>query len=215
MKAPLADADILLSPRPLGDILLDVTVGDAKAELPPPKRADLLADVGRKHWNNNADLSRCDFSFHPDITRRGDTWFLSIWRKSPLGKTLVDIKSDPAEIPRFAAAVSDFLLNVLGSLSSDWAIVTTPKRRHKTNNFAAAIAAEIATRLSIPFVDDVAAARNRQRVNAVFHLVNLPVQQNIIVFDDFVTTGSTLKAMRQLLEPFGKTLVFIAGINNG
>ena len=41
-----------------------------------------------------------------------------------------------------------------------------------------------------------------------------PAEQNIIVFDDFVTTGQTMLAMKRLFQPTGKNLVFIAGINN-
>ena len=35
-----------------------------------------------------------------------------------------------------------------------------------------------------------------------------------IVFDDFVTTGSTLKAMRNVLTEHHKNCVFFTGINN-
>lgn len=55
---------------------------------------------------------------------------------------------------------------------------------------------------------------SRQRINAVFSLNVLPQEPNVIVFDDFVTTGSTLKGMNELLRPLGKTLLFVAGINN-
>ena len=36
----------------------------------------------------------------------------------------------------------------------------------------------------------------------------------IIVVDDFVTTGSTLLSMRNLLTSLGKNVVFFAGVNN-
>jgi predicted amidophosphoribosyltransferase len=41
-----------------------------------------------------------------------------------------------------------------------------------------------------------------------------PTESNIIVFDDFVTTGATMISMKNLLEPLGKNLVFFTGINN-
>ncbi len=113
-------------------------------------------------------------------------------------------------------AVSDFIREFLGpSLGSGgWCICTTPKRRHKERNFATLVSIEIANRLKIPFYEDVALCRSRQRVNAVFDLNVLPSEPNVIVFDDFVTTGSTLDAMHRLLGPLGKNLLFVAGINN-
>ena len=60
----------------------------------------------------------------------------------------------------------------------------------------------------------MAFCHSRQRINAVFTLNLLPEEPNVIVFDDFVTTGSTLKAMKELLLPLGKNLLFVSGINN-
>ncbi|MDE7397221.1 MAG: phosphoribosyltransferase, partial [Muribaculum sp.] len=91
---------------------------------------------------------------------------------------------------------------------------TSPKRRHKEHNFASLICEDIHKRLDIPFYEDVAFCRTRQRINAVFDLNRLPEEPNVIVFDDFVTTGSTLKGMYDLLLPYNKTLLFVAGINN-
>ena len=51
-------------------------------------------------------------------------------------------------------------------------------------------------------------------MNAVFTLNVLPKEANLIVLDDFVTTGQTLASMRRLLEEHGKNLVFFTGINN-
>jgi pyrimidine operon attenuation protein/uracil phosphoribosyltransferase len=93
-----------------------------------------------------------------------------------------------------------------------WCIVTTPKRRHKEMNFASATAAIIAQRLNIPFYDNVISAKNRQRINPVFKLEYTFEEPNVIVFDDILTTGSTLGACRQVLAD--KNCVFIVGINN-
>ena len=51
-------------------------------------------------------------------------------------------------------------------------------------------------------------------MNVEFDLGTLPAEPNLIVFDDFVTTGSTISSMYRLLEPLGKNLVFFVGINN-
>lgn len=197
-------------------ILTDVCpleINPALGEISPVR--DIFAVEKRKAWDKS-DEARCNFDYRPRITHRAGVWFLSIWQKSLMGRTLTEIKSDPAEIPHFAEAVSDFIVQVLGqSLSSGcWCVCTSPKRRHKVRNFATLISMEIARRLKIPFYEDVAFCRSRQRVNAVFSLGTLPMEPNIIVFDDFVTTGSTLKAMKELLLPHGKNLLFVSGINN-
>ena len=97
---------------------------------------------------------------------------------------------------------------------ADFAIVTTPKRRHKQRNFASLISADIAAALSLPFFEDCAFAPSKHRVGTVFTANNIPTQRNVIVFDDFVTTGQTLASMKALLRSLGKNTIFFAGINN-
>lgn len=200
----------------ISDILADFSLSDGSPDLAPaaPVR-DIFAEQSRKGWDKSLE-ARCNFDYRPRITRRAGVWFLSLWQKSLMGRTLTEIKSDPAEIPHFAVAASDFLIEMIGSsmASGHWCICTTPKRRHKERNFATLVSMEIAERLHIPFYEDVAFCRNRQRINAIFDLNVLPAEPNIIVFDDFVTTGSTLGAMHRLLSPLGKNLLFITGINN-
>ncbi len=198
------------------DILADFTLSDCSPDLDPVSPArDIFAVHERKGWDKSIE-ARCNFDYRPRLTRRAGVWFLSLWQKSLMGRTLTEIKSDPAEIPHFADAVSDFIRELIGSSmgAGQWCICTTPKRRHKERNFATLVSIEIARHLNIPFYEDVALCRNRQRVNAVFDLNLLPQEPNVIVFDDFVTTGSTLGAMHRLLAPLGKNLLFVTGINN-
>jgi predicted amidophosphoribosyltransferase len=51
-------------------------------------------------------------------------------------------------------------------------------------------------------------------VGAIFDVNIVPKAQNIICFDDLVTTGQTLQAMKRALEPYNKNLLFFSGINN-
>lgn len=197
-------------------ILSDFKVADGSPALGALSNGrDIFAVRERKAWDKSTE-ARCNFDFRPKITPRAGLWFLSLWQKSLMGRTLSEIKSDPAEIPHFAEAVSDFLIKYLGpALSSGhWCICTSPKRRHKEHNFATLICEQIHEKLEIPFYEDVALCSSRQRVNAVFTLNLLPPEPNVIVFDDFVTTGSTLKGMHELLLKHGKNTLFVAGINN-
>ena len=88
-------------------------------------------------------------------------------------------------------------------------------RRHKERNFASLISARLATLLGVNYYEDLAECHSKHRVGAVFTLSGQPPKErNIIVFDDFVTTGATMISMKNLLEPLGKNLVFFTVINN-
>lgn len=179
---------------------------------------DLFAEKKRAAWKDvQVSEARCDFA--PDrmrLTNRGGVFFITLWKKSVYGRTLTDIKADDAMVGYFADNIAPLIRSVLGSFLSpdDFAVVTTPKRRHKERNFASMISARLAELLGLPFFEDCALAHSKHRVGAVFSANNIPPQRNIIVFDDFVTTGQTLVSMQNLLKSHGKNCVFFAGINN-
>ena len=181
----------------------------------PPAAKDLFAIQQRRSWDKTVE-ARCDFSYRLRMTRRSDVNFISIWQKTILGRTLTDIKNDPCMVEYGTTNIVPVIRETLGTSldKGGWCICTSPKRRHKARNFATLISERIAECLAIPFYEDVALCRTRQRVNAVFDLNVLPEEPNVIVFDDFVTTGQTLAAMKALLEAHGKNLVFFALINN-
>lgn len=190
----------------VGDISLDVSVKE---------KADIFHIEKHKAWDKSVE-ARCDFTYRLRMTRRADTNFITVWQKSVYGRTLTDIKSDDSMIPFFASAMVKVIHETLGgSLDpSSWAVVTTPMRRHRERNFASLIAESVATQLSVPFYFDCAHCHSKHRVGAVFSPNNIPREPNVIVFDDFVTTGSTLKSMRELLQSHGKICLFFCGINN-
>ena len=182
------------------------------------KSKDLFEEKKRAAWKAvNTAEARCDFApSRMKISNRGGVFFISLWKKSIYGRTLTDIKGDSDMIPFFANNIVPLIRKVLGSFISpeDFAIVTTPKRRHKVKNFASLISESIAEQLGIPFYEDCAFAPSKHRVGTVFSANNIPPHRNIIVFDDFVTTGQTLVSMQNLLLEHGKNCVFFAGINN-
>lgn len=188
------------------DLSLDVSVKEQK---------DIFALEQRKSWDKSVE-ARCDFTYKLRLTRRASTNFITIWQKSVFGKTLTEIKSDDDMIPFFVESLVPVIRECIGYHTCDgsWAIVTTPMRRHKERNFATLVSEGLAKELGIPFYFDCAHCRSKQRVGAIFDPNNLPHEPNVIVFDDFVTTGSTLLAMKNLLQEHGKNPVFFAGINN-
>lgn len=191
----------------ISDISLDVAV---KSEA-----QDIFSAHKHQSWDKSVE-ARCDFTYKLMMKRRGDTNFISIWKKSIYGRTLTDIKSDDEMVQYFASAMVDVIRQTLGFClaDGDWAVVTTPMRRHRECNFASRIAERIARELHVPFYYDCAHCHSRHRVDAVFTPNNIPQERNVIVFDDFVTSGSTIKAMRIMLEKEHKNTLFFCGINN-
>lgn len=208
----------------MSDLLAEVQVPDmdgALALMDKPvenrflKEKDLFGVHQHKSWDKDTE-ARCDFERKVRLTRRAGVWFFSLWQKSVMGRTLTEIKSDDGEIPHFAEEVSKLIGEVIGRHLKDgnWCIVTTPKRRHLTRNFATLIAEEIGRILDIPFYEDVAACKSKHRVDALFDLLFLPPETNIIIFDDFVTTGSTMKSMKAVFDGHKKNVILFSGINN-
>ena len=151
---------------------------------------DIFSAKERKAWDKTEE-ARCDFQYHLRLTRRASTSFISIWQKSILGRTLTDIKSDDSMVTYFVENLVPVIQEMIGyNLSAgDWALVTTPMRRHKERNFASRIAERMADTLGIPFYYDCARCRSKQRIGAVYDANNIPHEHNVIVFDEFVSSG--------------------------
>lgn len=211
------------------DPLIDLTNATGGDNfLPPPvdlfavagKKVDNLFDEQhRKAWHeDSADVARCDFTPNRVSARLCYSSFrcLCLWKRSLYGRTLTDIKSDQDMVPFITNQMAPFIAQCLGPNLSprDFVMVTPPKRRHKVNNFASMCAGAIAIRLGIAFVDDCASCKSRERINPVFTLERVPEQRNVIIFDDFVTTTSTMNAMWNLLKNAGKNPVCFAAVNN-
>lgn len=182
--------------------------------------ADLFAERKHAAWKDvQQDEARCDFAPNKvRISFRNPSFgIISLWKKSVYGRTLTEIKADDSMVEDFATNVAALIHQIIGHNlgSGDWAIVTSPKRRHKSRNFASLISARLAELLGIRFYEDLAECNSKHRVGAVFTLAGEPPRErNLIVFVDFVTSGATMLSMKNLLEPLGYNLVFFTGINN-
>ena len=196
---------------PLSDILL--SIGERHAH------NDLFADTApRKAWHaEHSDLARCDLAEeHVHLFPKVGLRVVAVWKRTVKGATLAQIKDNDDMVPLFANRLAPVICSVLGNNLADggFALVTTPRRRHRQRNFACLVTQALAIRLKIPYREDVAIARTKQRIGVDFSLGFLPPEPNLIVFDDFVTTGSTLGAMNRLLSPMGKNLVYFVGVDN-
>ena len=176
---------------------------------------DIFLQQKHRAWDKS-HAARTDLQHHLRLTRRASVNFVSLYQKSLHGRTLSEIKSDTDMIGFFASEIVPVIQEAIGFFlcTGQWCICTTPKRRHTIHNFATLVSKQIASILKIPFYEDVAFCRSKQRINAVFSLGTLPKEPNIIVYDDFVTTGSTLQAMKNLLQSHSKNLAFFASVNN-
>lgn len=200
----------------------EIGIGDSvKSGAADSAIKDLFAEKSsRKDWRKKEgdDTARCDLSVERIVVQphAKELMVVSLWKKSIKGRHLTEIKEDDSMVELFAAKMTDVIRRVQGSHLNNgtWAICATPKRRHLVKNFACRIAEKIAGNLGIRYYEDVAKSDSRERVNKVYTLGVLPDEPNLIIFDDFVTTGSTLLSMKRLLEPLGKNLVFFVGINN-
>lgn len=206
------------TPEDIGSITSEIVVPempDFSLSENAPAGKDIFSVKSRKAWDKSEE-ARCDFQYHLRLTRRASTNFITIWQKSVFGRTLTDIKSDDSMVPFFIENLVPVIHEMIGFHlgNGSWALVTTPMRRHKERNFASRIAERLAAELGIPFYFDCAHCRSKQRIGAVFDANNIPREGNVIVFDDFVTTGSTLQSMKNLLLKEGKNPIFICGINN-
>ena len=204
-------------PQSVSDVTQDIDIGSLPDwnECDNLPKKDIFAVEQRKAWDKSVE-ARCDFSPKLRLTRRASTNFISLWQKSIFGRTLTERKADDSMVQFFIDSLVPIINECVGYhvSSGNWAVVTTPMRRHRERNFASLIAEGIGSSLGIPFYFDCAHCQSKQRVGAVFLPNNIPAEPNVIVFDDFVTTGSTLLAMKNLLNELQKNTVFITGINN-
>ena len=109
------------NPIELDDILSEIDVPEIEVApdvLSNARQAvskDLFAEQKRKAWKEGqADEARCDFTRKVRITRRSDTFFISLWQKSLMGRTLTDIKGDESMVAFFAENMAPLMADIRG-----------------------------------------------------------------------------------------------------
>lgn len=200
--------------------------------------SDPFAEKKRAAWKDVSKAeARCDFAPNKWRLNSRGVFFFSLWKASIYGRTLSEIKGDLSMPHFFAENIYDFITRFFNFSASSansgssvsrakvnqgspvsnfdgWNLITPPPRRHVDENFAVRTARILSEMAGIEFVENTARTKNRQRVNAEFELLALPKANNIICFDDIVTTGSTFQAMKRLLDPYSKNIIFVSAINN-
>ena len=170
----------------------------------------------RAAWHEGASykIPRCDMQERIQYHQRSDMSLISAFHATEDGYELTQIKADFYNVGRFADSICKIVQKLLGpSNRSTYALVTPPKRRHKTKNFAEAIAMEVAKRENLHYYQDAVTTESSQRINPVFELHAEIAEPVVIVMDDIITTGSTIRATGKLFPD--KSVMYIIGIYNG
>ena len=167
----------------------------------------------RQGWNKGNTIEPCcDLEDYPSIHKRVWGIFVSTFKRTKVGYPLSVIKCDE-NIGLFAMKAEIFIRGCLRLVDTEgWCLLTTPRRRNKDNHFATNVCKTISKELGITFYEDVVIAKSRHRVGAEFELTRAIKERNIIIYDDILTTGSTIHSMVRLLKD--KNLFIIIGINN-
>lgn len=140
------------------------------------------------------NVPRCDLKPREALHRIGNLYYISQFRRSKEGFTFREIKSSADHAAAFALAASNFLKIFIGK-TDGWCIITTPRRRHADGfHFATEVCRGISVNLSIPFYADAVQCVNHDRLHPDFMLLRPLPERRVIVYDDIITTGSTLIA---------------------
>lgn len=170
----------------------------------------------QKSWKRTEKL--CDLKKKIAVRSETDYWFTTFYATGKQGIPIADIKKDEANVPVFADNLCYYLEKTIGLCNlkkNSWCIVTTPRRRHKSGmHFSTEICRNAAKQIGIHFYEDAFIAENRDRINPKFTMEKEPKEANVILYDDIVSTGVTLKVTRQMLLDKGHTVLVIAGIRN-
>lgn len=169
----------------------------------------------RESWKTSEKL--CDMKLNVMTREKSGFFYTSFFTTGKKGRPISQIKEDVHLVRPFANNLCDYIERSLGTALSDggWCICTTPRRRHKDGfHFATEICRESAKSLGIPFRENVVSAKTRGRIEPEFTLENDPPEKNIILYDDIITTGITVRETRRLLMEQGHNVLPIIAIRN-
>lgn len=159
------------------------------------------------------NVPRCDLKPREALHRIGSLYYIAQFKRSKEGLTFREIKTSEAHAAEFADAACKFLSGFIGN-TGGWCIITTPRRRHADGfHFATEVCRIISANLGIPFYDDALQCINHDRLHPDFMLLRPISESRVIIYDDIITTGSTMIATNAQLGQRDFVLNLI-GISN-
>ena len=199
------------------DLNFDVDIsGFEEAEI---QFGDADPDEGEKEkgtkWTTRG--VRCDMT--PQIASREKNGhrYISLFASSKEGMTLEEIKNSRKCEKQVAEAVTEFLRQFLGEnmRGTGWAIITTGRRRHRNGyHFATAVCKAIAEKTGLRFYESAIECGNADRLKPALTITTEPEEKNLVLFDDIITTGTTMSRTAELLQNAGYTVLTVIGIRN-
>ena len=169
----------------------------------------------RKAWETAA--KKCDLTPKIQLRMKCGGYYTAFFSTGKNGRPIEDIKTDPSLVQPFADCLCDYLDRYLGGDLSrgGWCICTTPRRRHRDGmHFATSVCEAASADLGVRFYPDAVTAPNRGRIDTEFTLAVNPEEPNIVLFDDVLTTGITMRETRRLFIEAGHTVMSVAAIRN-
>lgn len=155
----------------------------------------------------------CDLRPCTVLHQLGNLHYFSQFRRTKHGTPFSEIKHSADIAGLFAGTACNFIERLVNN-TEGWCIITTPRRRHADGfHFATSVCERVAANLGIPFYADAVQCINRNRLEPDFHLLRPIAQRQVIVYDDIITTGTTLTATAALFADRDFVLHLI-GINN-
>lgn len=159
------------------------------------------------------DVLRCDFTETLRLHVKHDYLYYSLFKRSKEGISFDTIKQSEEHAHIMAESACRFLDRIILNLEG-WCIVTTPRRRHFEGfHFSEFVSGLISETKQIPFYKGAVQCLTKDRLNPEFHLLREITETKVIVFDDIITTGTTLTATRALFKD-KEQVVCIVGIYN-
>ena len=159
------------------------------------------------------NIPLCDLSPRMVLHQLGSLVYFSQYKRTKTGTPFSEIKQSADVADEFAESACNLIRRLVNN-TEDWCIITTPRRRHADGfHFATAVCERISIILGIPFYADAVQCINRSRLDPDFHLLRPFAERRVIVYDDIITTGTTLTATAALLGDRDFVLNII-GINN-
>lgn len=168
-----------------------------------------------KKWTTRG--ARCDMKPQTAIREKSGHKYISLFATSKEGKTLEEIKNNRQCEKIMAEAVNDCIRQLMGNNmpGTGWAIITTGRRRHREGyHFATAVCKRVAEQLGLRFYEGAIVCGNADRLKPELTLTMEPEERNLIMFDDIITTGTTMSRTAELLQGAGYTVMTIIGIRN-
>lgn len=178
-----------------------------------------VSTVGLRHKSWARTEKYCDLKKKIKCHSNGGMLFTTFYEVGKRGIPITEIKEKKSNAELFADNLCDYLECATGggyNLSKgDWCLCTTPRRRHKEGfHFSTEICRLTAEKLGLPFYMDAFSAKNGNRINPEFYMEKNPAEHNVILYDDIISTGETLRTCRKLLLDEGHVVLLAVGIQN-